>query len=159
VRLQILNSDVERAIGTHAIIIGFNTVVRPSAAKMAETGHVLIRTYNIIYELLDEVKDVVEGMLQVGQLEEVLGRAQIIAEFPYGKEDKIAGCKILDGTFSKGPKVRLVRGEEIVGEGKIKSLKMAREEVNRVEKGQECGMMFDKLEFAIGDVVESFRVL
>lgn len=154
---EVVDSDVHLAESTKAIVIGFNVPVRSSAQKIAETQHVLVRSYNVIYELLDELKDVVEGMLVPGVVEEVFGRAQIIAEFPYGKDQKIAGCRILEGTFSKGPKVRLVRNEELVGEGKITSLKMAREEVNKVEKGQECGMMFSDLEFQIGDLVESFR--
>ena len=154
---EVVDSDVHLAESTKAIVIGFNVSVRPSANKIAETQHILIRHYAIIYELLDEIKDVVDGMLVPGIVEEVFGRAQIIAEFPYGKDQKIAGCRVVEGTFSKGPKIRLIRGEELVGEGKITSLKISREEVTKVEKGQECGMMFSGLEFQIGDFVESFR--
>lgn len=155
---EVVDSDVHLAESTKAIVIGFNVAVRPSAQKIAETQHILVRTYTIIYELLDELRDVVEGMLVPGVVDEVFGRAQIIAQFPYGKDQKIAGCRVVEGTFSKGPKIRLVRGEEIVGEGKITSLKMSREEVTKVEKGQECGMMFSSdLNFEIGDIVESFR--
>lgn len=157
---EVVDSDVELAESTGAIIISFNVNIRRSAQKIAETQHVLIRSYGIIYELLDEIKDVVEGMLKPGSLEEVFGVAQIIAEFPFGQDARIAGCKVLDGVFSKGPKVRLVRGEEVIAEGKITSLKMGREEVTKVEKGQECGMMFDaNLDFQIGDVIESFRTI
>ncbi len=157
---EVLESDIQTAIATRAIVIGFNTEVKPAAARMAETAHVLVRSYKIIYELLDELKDVVEGMLQVKILEEVFGRAQIIAEFPYGKTDKIAGCKILEGTFSKGPKIRIVRGDTLISEGKITSIKMAREEVIKIEKGQECGMMFtNDVTWEIGDLVESYRTI
>jgi len=155
---DILDSDVELAAATGAIILGFNVKVNPAAQKVAETNRVLIRTYNIIYELGDELKDVVEGMLIPGKVEDVFGRAQILAEFPFGKIERVAGCKVIDGVFSKGPKIRIVRGDEVIGEGKIKSLKKAREEVNKVEKGNECGMMFDPIiDFQVGDVVESFR--
>lgn len=155
---EIVESDVQTAIATKAIVIGFNVEARPQASKMAETAHVLIRTYKIIYELLDELRDVVEGMLQVKVLDEVFGRAQIIAEFPFGKNERIAGCRILEGVFSKGPKVRIVRGEEIVSEGKITSIKQSREEVTKIESGTECGMMFSpEITWEIGDVVESFR--
>ena len=127
---------------------------------MAETEQVLVRTYTIIYELLEEIEDVVESMLKVGAIEEVFGTAQIIAEFPYGKNERIAGCKVLDGQITKGPKIKVVRGEEVVGETKLKSLKKVREEVVRVETGDECGMMFDpQVEFAVGDVLQSFRTL
>ncbi|MDO8498721.1 MAG: GTP-binding protein [bacterium] len=157
---DITYSDIGLAVASKAIVLGFNVKVVPTAQRLAEVNNVLIRTYNIIYELLDEMEDVVEGILQPGKVEEVFGRAQIIAEFPYGKGEKIAGCKILEGTISKGPKVRLVRDGEVVGEMKIKSLKRLKEEVSKVEKGQECGMIFDTaIEFTPGDIVESFRLL
>lgn len=157
---DILESDIDQAAATSAIVVGFNVQMTPTARRMSEAAGVLVRTYNIIYELIDEIEEVVEGMLKVGALEEVFGRAQIIAEFPYGKGDKIAGCRVLEGAISKGPKVRVVRGEDIIGEGKIKSLKKVREEVTKVEKGQECGIMFDPvIEFEAGDLVESYRTL
>ncbi|KKS69143.1 MAG: Translation initiation factor IF-2, partial [Candidatus Daviesbacteria bacterium GW2011_GWA2_42_7] len=155
---DINDSDVELAASAKGIILGFNVSVIHTAQKFAETERILIRTYNIIYELTEELEEVVEAMLKPGKVEEVFGKAQILAEFPYGKSEKVAGCKILEGTFSKGPKVRIVRGEEIIGEAKIKSLKKVKEEVPKVEKGQECGMMFDPgIDFQIGDIVESFR--
>lgn len=155
---DITDSDVDMASSSKGIVIGFNVKVLNSAQKAADTTHVLVRTYNIIYELADEMEEVVEGMLKPGKVEEVFGRAQIIAEFPYGKAEKIAGCRVLEGTFSKGPKIRIVRKDELIAEGKIKSLKKVREEVQKVEKGTECGMIFDAdLAFQIGDTVESFR--
>lgn len=157
---DITEGDIKLAASVSAIVIGFNTKVVSSAQKLAETEQVLIRTYNIIYELIDELEDVVEGMLKVGALEEIFGTAQILAEFPYGKNVRIAGCRVLDGTISKGPRVKIVRGEDIVGEAKIKSLKKVKEEVVRVEKGDECGIMFDsEIDFQIGDVIQSFRTL
>ncbi len=157
---EVTDSDVEIAASTKAIVLAFNVGIKPSANKIAETENVLVRTYNIIYELIEELEDVVEGIIRPGKVEEVFGRAQIIAEFPYGKSEKIAGCHVAEGTISKGPKVRVVRGEEIIGEGKIKMLKKVKEEVTKVEKGMECGMMFDPpIDFQIGDIVESFRLL
>ena len=164
---EITDSDIDVAAATKAIVLGFNTGVASSAGKLAEANHVLVRTYKVIYELADEVKEVVEGILEKGALEEVFGRAQIIAEFPYGKGEKIAGCKVLEGVISKGPKIRIVRGDDpslgsgqVIGEAKIKSLKKVKEEVAKVEKGMECGMMFEPgLDFKIGDLVESFRTL
>lgn len=157
---EINDSDIETAQATRAIVIGFNVGIKPTAKRMAEVGHVLIRHYNIIYELGDEIKDVVEGILQPGKVEEVFGRCQIIAQFPYGKTEKVAGCRVMEGTISKGPKVRIVREEEVIGEGKIKSLKKVKEEVSKVEKGMECGMLFEPpIDFKIGDIVESFRLL
>ena len=157
---DISENDIATAAATRAIVIGFNVKVTNNAARVAETELVLVRTYNIIYELIEELEDVVEGMLKVGALEETLGVAQIIAEFPYGKSDRIAGVRVLDGQITKGPRVKILRGEEIIGEGKIKSIKHLREEVNRLEAGDEGGFMFDSdISFEIGDTVQSFRTL
>lgn len=157
---DILDSDIELAKATGAIVLGFNVKTVPTASKMADTNNVLIRTYKVIYELADELEDVVTGILVPGKVEEVFARAQVLAEFPFGKMEKIAGCKVLEGTFSKGPKVRIVRGDEIIGETKIKSLKKAKEEVQKAEKGNECGMIFEPaIDFQVGDLVESFRLL
>jgi translation initiation factor IF-2 len=157
---DISDKDISLAASTGAIVIGFGVKVGSTASKIAETEGVLVRTYNIIYELIEELEDVVEGMLKVGALEEIFGTAQIIAQFPFGKTERIAGCKVLDGTITKGPKVKVLRGEEIIGEGKIKSLKKVRDEVTRVEKGDECGIMFDSpIEFLPGDLIQSFRTL
>lgn len=157
---DISESDVKLAAGIKAIVIGFNVKVANTANKIADEEHVLIRTYNIIYELLDELKDVVEGMIRPGKIEDILGRAEILAEFPYGKNERIAGCRVVEGAFNKGPRVRVVRDNEIIGEGKIKSLKKVREEVNRVEKGSDCGIIFDSdIAFQIGDEVQSYRII
>lgn len=157
---DISDKDINLAASTGAIVIGFGVKVGSTATKIAENEGVLIRTYNIIYELIEELEDVVEGMLKVGALEEIFGTAQVIAEFPFGKSVRIAGCKVLDGTISKGPRVKVVRGEEIIGEGKIKSLKKVKNEVNRVEKSDECGIMFDtEIDFRVGDLIHSFRTL
>lgn len=157
---DISEADVKLAAATRSIVIGFNCKISPVASRIAETEHVLVRSYTIIYELLDELKDVIEGMLKVDQLEEIFGTAQILAEFPYGKDLKIAGCKVLDGQFTRGPRIRIIREETVVVESKIKMLKKSREEVTKVEKNEECGMMFDPpVDFQVGDIVQSFRVL
>lgn len=152
--------NIKLAATVGAIVIGFNVKVASGAQKLAENEHVLIRTYNIIYELLDDVEEVVNTLLEVGQLEEVLGKANIIAEFPHGKLEKIAGCRMIEGIIAKGQKLRILRDGKNIGEVKLKSLKKVKDEVNKVEKGNDCGMLFDPiLDFQIGDVVESFRVI
>lgn len=157
---DISEGDIKTAASTGAIVIGFNVKASNQTSKLAETEGVLLRTYTIIYELIEEIEAVVEEMLKVGALEEIYGTAQIIAEFPYGKSEKIAGCRVLDGAITKGPKVKIIRGEEIIGETKIKSLKKVREEVTRVEKSDECGMMFEpQIDFMAGDLVQSFRTI
>ncbi len=157
---DILEFDVKLADSAKAIVVGFNVKVAGVAAKLAETDHVLIRTYNIIYELLDEMEEVIESMIRPGKIEEILGKAEVLAEFPYGKNERIAGCRVVEGGINKGPKVRVVRDGEIIGEGKLKSLKKVKEEVNRIEKGQDCGMIFDPpIDFQTGDIVESYRII
>lgn len=156
---DITEDNIKRAASVGAIVLGFNVKVPSNSQKLAEAEHVLIRTYNIIYELIDEMEEVVESLLKVGQVEEVFGRANIIAEFPHGKE-RIAGCRIIEGEIAKGHKIRVVREGEIIGETKLKALKKVKEEVNRVEKGNDCGMLFEPaVDFAVNDVVESFRVI
>lgn len=152
--------NIKLAASVGAIIIGFNVKLIASAAKLAENEHVLIRTYNIIYELLEDVEEVVNTLLEVGQLEEVLGKANILAEFPYGKDERVAGCRMIEGIIAKGQKIRIVREGQIIEETRLKSLKKVKEEVNKVEKGNDCGMILDPVvDFQIGDVVESFRVI
>lgn len=169
---EINDGDVKAAISGKGIVIGFNVKAANTANKLAEHDKVLIRTYTVIYELIDEMKDVVDGMLKVSQLDEVFGTATIIAEFPFGQIQRIAGCRVLDGAIAKGPKVRVVRGKinedtgevegevEVIGEAKIKSLKKGRDEVSSVEKGGECGIMFDsEIDWRVGDIVQTFRLL
>ncbi len=152
--------NIKLAATVGAIVIGFSVKVASNASKLAENEHVLIRTYNIIYELLEDVEEVVNTLLEVGQLEEVLGKAEILAEFPHGKNEKIAGCRMNEGIIAKGQKLRVVRDGQIIGETKLKSLKKVKEEVNKVEKGNDCGMLFDPIiDFTVGDIVESFRVI
>ena len=157
-------ADIKLAAGVKAIVLGFSVKVFPTATKIAENEHVLIRTYNIIYELLDEMEEVIEGMIRPGEIEEVLGKANIIAEFS-GSSGRVAGCRIVEGYFTRGAKVKVKRedgkGESIiVGESKVLSLRKVKEEVNKAEKGNDCGMLFDPpMEFIVGDSVESFRII
>lgn len=152
--------NIKLASAVKAIVIGFNVGIGKLAQKMAENEHVLIKNYHIIYELLEDMEEVVSTLLEVGQLEEVLGKADIIAEFPHGKNEKIAGCRMVEGIIAKGQKIRVVRDRVSIGEVKLKSLKKVKEEVNKVDKGNDCGMLFEPaVDFQIGDSVESFRVI
>jgi len=157
---EVGEADIKLASSVRGIAIGFNVKVTASATQLAEHEHVLIRTYNVIYELIEEIEEVVEGMIKPGIVEEVLGKANIIAEFPFGKAERIAGCRVLEGGFSKSSKVRVSREEVVIGESKLKSLRKVKEEVTRVEKGADCGMIFDPpVDFQIGDIVESYRII
>jgi len=157
---EVGEADIKLASSVRGIVLSFNTKIASTAAQLAEHEHVLIRSYTVIYELLEEVEEVVEGMIKPGIVEEILGKANIIAEFPFGKAERIAGCRVIEGGFSKSSKVRISREEVVVGESKLKSLRKVKEEVTRVEKGVDCGMIFDPpVDFQIGDIVESYRII
>lgn len=161
---EITEADILLAKSTKAIILGFNSKISSPAQKLAETEKVLVRTYKIIYELLDELKDAAAGMLEPETKEEILGLGEIIAEFPYEKA-RVAGTKVTDGRIAKGDRVRITRGKNedgnnnIIGEAKIKSLRIGKEEVTKVEKGKECGLLLDpEVDFRIGDDIISYRI-
>lgn len=151
---EITEADVLLAKSTKAIVLGFNTRVSSAATKLAETEKVLVRTYKIIYELLDELSDAASGMLEPEIREEILGTGTIVAEFPYEKM-KVAGTKVNDGRLARGDLVHV--GPNNL-ESKIKSLRVGRDEVNKVEKGKECGVLLDpQVDFRPGDAIISYR--
>jgi translation initiation factor IF-2 len=140
---DISEADILLARGAKAFVIGFNVKCPSSAAKLAQTEKVVYRTYNIIYELLDEMEDVVSGMKEVLGEERELGAGTIIAEFPFEKT-RIAGTKVLSGRLARGDSVKIMRDESEVGRAKIKSVRRWRDEVTKVEEGSECGVLLDR---------------
>lgn len=161
---DVTEKDVMLARSTRAIILGFNVIVTPSALKLTETEKILTRTYKIIYELLDELKDAAEGMLVPEEMEEVLGTGQIVAEFPYEKM-RVAGVRVTDRRIARGDLIKIIRGSNeegspnVIGTSKVKSLRVGKEETNRVEKGKECGILLDpQVDFQTGDAIISYRL-
>ncbi len=153
---DINDGDIILAKNTGAIVIGFNVKIPSPVAKIAETEKVKFKIYQIIYKLLEELDDVMK-LLAEPVKEDILGKAEIIAEFPTEK-GKIAGSKVLEGRIALGDRVRLVRDDKEVGQAKIKSLKYKKESINKAELGQECGLVLDpQLDFNIGDIVISPR--
>lgn len=153
---DISEGDILLAKTTGSIVIGFNVKISPTVSALAETEKVKIKTYQVIYELLREIAEVVESLLQPPK-EESLGRAEIIAEFTV-KKGRIAGCKVVQGRLALGDKIKILRGEDQVGQAKIKSLRQQKESINKAEMGEECGILFEPLlDFAIGDIVISVR--
>ncbi|MFH1832714.1 MAG: translation initiation factor IF-2 [Candidatus Levyibacteriota bacterium] len=149
-------SDVLMAKESKAIIICFNLKVKPEITKLSKTEKVIIRNYSIIYELLDELKDVIEGKKEA-LIEEILGAAKILASFPYEKT-KVLGIKVMDGRIARGDRIRLIRGEEKIGESTITSVRQGKEIVSKIEKGQEAGIIISPvLDFTIGDMLISHR--
>ncbi len=153
---EINESDVLLAKTSGAFVIGFNVSVGKSAENLAQRERVRLKIYKIIYELLEEVKEVALDLSQ-GRLEEILGRAQIIAEFPYDNK-KVAGCKVVEGRMAKGDLVKVERKEETIGISRIKTMREFKNEVNKTEVGHECGCLLeDNIDFQVGDMLVSFR--
>ncbi len=149
---DITESDVLLAASTSAIIIGFNVKVTKNVEKLADEEKVMIRTFNIIYELLDELKEGLDTLAEAKK-EQVLGKASIIAAFStsYGR---VAGVKVSEGRLARGDRVNLYRAEEKIATVRIKSIRHLQEEVNSTKVGQEYGILLEgKLEFASGDII------
>jgi translation initiation factor IF-2 len=154
----ITESDVTLAEASSAAIIGFNVRAHKEARESAERLSVEIRYYNIIYDLVDDVKQAMSGLLAPGVRETMLGNAEILEIFDISKIGKIAGCRVTDGKVERGANVRLIRDNVVIHEGKLSTLKRFKEDVREVAVGQECGMSFEKYEdMRVGDVIECFR--
>ncbi|WP_306117359.1 MULTISPECIES: translation initiation factor IF-2 [unclassified Roseitalea] len=155
----ITESDVSLAESTGAAIMGFNVRANKQARDAAEQAGVEIRYYNIIYNLLDDVKAAMEGLLSPERRETFLGNAEILEVFNITKVGKVAGCQVTEGKVERGAGVRLIRDNVVIHEGKLKTLKRFKDEVNEVPVGQECGMAFENYEdIRAGDIIECFRV-
>lgn len=154
---EINESDVLLASSTGAEIIGFNIKVAGRIKKLAETEKIKIKTYQVIYDLLEEIEKRVLKKLEPTIDEEILGEAEIIAEFEI-KGQRIAGCRVKKGQISKENKVHLKRGKKILGDAGIKSLRIGKERVEKVKVKDEFGLILsDSLDFVIGDVLVSYR--
>ncbi len=155
----ISESDVTLAEGFNAAIIGFNVRANKEAAALAKRNGIEIRYYNIIYDLVDDVKKAMSGLLAPTLRETMLGNAQILEVFNISKVGKIAGCRVTDGSVERGANVRLIRDNVVVHEGKLSTLKRFKDEVKEVQSGQECGMAFENYQdMRVGDVIECYRV-
>ena len=155
----ITESDVLLAKSSGAPILAFNTRAPKQVRDLAEHEGVEIRYYSIIYNLLDDVKDILSGMLEPERKETFLGYAQILQVFNITKVGKIAGCKINEGNIKRGCGVRLLRDDVVIHEGKLSTLKRFKDEVSEVSAGQECGMAFEGYQdLREGDLIECFDV-
>jgi translation initiation factor IF-2 len=155
----ISESDVTLAEGFNAAIIGFSVRANKEAAAAAKRNGIEIRYYNIIYDLVDDVKKAMSGLLAPTLRETMLGNAQILEIFNISKVGKVAGCRVTDGTVERGANVRLIRDNVVVHEGKLSTLKRFKDEVKEVQAGQECGMAFENYaDMRVNDVIECYRV-
>ncbi|MFV0281435.1 MAG: translation initiation factor IF-2, partial [Rhodoblastus sp.] len=155
----VTESDITLAEASGAIVIGFNVRAHKEAREAAERVGIEIRYYNIIYNLVDDVKGAMSGLLAPAIRETMLGNAQILEVFNISKVGKVAGCRVTDGTVERGAHVRLIRDNVVVHEGKLSTLKRFKDEVKEVLAGQECGMAFENYQdMRAGDVIECYRV-
>jgi translation initiation factor IF-2 len=155
----ITETDISLAETSGAAIIGFNVRANPQARTAAENAGIEIRYYNIIYNLVDDVKAAMSGLLSPERRETFLGNAEILEVFDISKVGKIAGCRVTEGKVERGAGVRLIRDNVVIHEGTLKTLKRFKDEVSEVPVGQECGMAFQNYEnIQVGDVIECFRV-
>jgi translation initiation factor IF-2 len=167
VRVQIVHagvggiseSDVNLAVASKAVIIGFNTRADASARKLAETNGIDIRYYNIIYDAVDEIKAAMSGMLAPEKREQSLGMVEIRQVFVVSKVGAIAGCYVLDGLVRRGSSVRLLRNNVVVWTGELDSLKRFKDDVKEVKAGFECGLSLKNFnDIKEGDQLEVFEV-
>ena len=155
----ITESDITLAQASKAVVIGFNVRAHKEAREAAERAGIEIRYYNIIYDLVDDIKKAMSGLLAPTLRETMLGNAQILEIFNISKVGKVAGCRVTDGTVERGANVRLIRDNVVVHEGKLSTLKRFKDEVKEVVAGQECGMAFENYtDMRAGDVIECYRV-
>ncbi|MBV8244056.1 MAG: translation initiation factor IF-2, partial [Hyphomicrobiales bacterium] len=155
----ITESDVTLAEASGVPILGFNVRAHKEAREAAERDGIEIRYYNIIYDLVDDVKKAMSGLLAPTVRETMLGNATILEIFKVSKVGNVAGCRVTDGVVERGANVRLIRDSVVVHEGKLSQLKRFKDDAREVVAGQECGMAFENYQdMKVGDVIECYRV-
>ena len=155
----ITESDITLANASKAVVIGFNVRAHKEARNAAERDGTEIRYYSIIYDLVDDIKATLSGMLPPTLREERLGEAQILQIFDVSKVGKIAGCRVMEGVVQRGAHVRLLRNDVVIHEGKLAQLKRLKDDAKEVTAGYECGMSFQNYQdMRVGDFIECFNV-
>jgi translation initiation factor IF-2 len=156
----ITESDVNLAMASRAVIIGFNTRADATARKLIESSGIQVRYYNIIYEAVDEIKAALSGMLAPERKEQVIGLVEVRQVFRISKVGTVAGCYVLEGLVKRGAQVRVLRDNVVIHTGEIDSLKRFKDDVREVKAGFECGMSLRSFsELKEGDQFEVFEVM
>jgi translation initiation factor IF-2 len=152
-------SDMTLARATGAMVIGFNVRANPQAREMAKRDNVDIQYYSIIYNVVDDIKAALSGMLAPTRREHFLGYAEIREVFNITKTGKVAGCMITEGQVKRGAKVRLLRDDVVIHDGMLKTLRRFKDEVREVKEGYECGMAFENYgDIQNGDRIECYEI-
>ncbi|MBY0502236.1 MAG: translation initiation factor IF-2 [Alphaproteobacteria bacterium] len=156
---EITESDVTLAKASEALIVGFNVRTNPQAREAARRDGIEIRYYSIIYDVVDDIKAALGGLLAPTLREKYLGNAAIRNVFSITKVGKVAGCMVTEGIVKRGAKVRLLRENVVIHEGSLKTLKRFKDEVKEVREGYECGMAFENYnDIKVGDTIECFEI-
>ena len=154
----ITKDDIQLAATSNATIIGFNVRPDRKAREMADQEHVEIRTYEIIYQVLEDIENAVLGLLEPEFEEIVTGDAEVREIFSIPNVGRVAGCYVLNGTISRGSKVRFLREGTIIWKGAIQSLRRFKEDVREVQAGFECGIgLSDFQDLKPGDIIETYE--
>ncbi|MBM3487971.1 MAG: translation initiation factor IF-2 [Alphaproteobacteria bacterium] len=152
-------TDISLAKASNALIVGFNVRANPQAREMAATDHVDIRYYSIIYDVTEDVKKVLGGMLSPEKRETHLGSAQVLQVFDISRVGKIAGCRVVDGLVRRGSHVRILRDNVVIHEGGLSSLRRFKDEVREVRDGMECGLAVENYaDVKVNDVIECYEI-
>jgi translation initiation factor IF-2 len=155
----ITETDVNLALASNAIIIGFNVRPGPKAQSLSEEEHVDIRTYSVIYDAITDIKNALEGLLEPTYKEHILGRAQVIQVFNIRKVGAVAGSLVTDGKVVKGSHARLLRDNVVVHDGRIASLRRFKDDMKDCSQGLECGIGIENFnDIKLGDVIESYEM-
>jgi translation initiation factor IF-2 len=156
----ITESDVNLALASKAVIIGFNTRADAQARKLAEANGVQIRYYDIIYEAVDEVKAALSGLLTPEQKENRLGLVEVREVYRISKVGTVAGCYVLEGLVRRGAKIRVLRDNVVIHDGELDSLKRFKDDVREVKAGFECGLSIKNFnDVNKGDQLEVYEIV
>ena len=152
-------ADIQLAKASGALVIGFNVRANKQARDLAESEGVDIRYYSVIYDLADDIRGVLVGLMTPELRESLLGNAEIREVFTVSKIGKVAGCYVSEGTVKRGAKVRLLRDDVVIHEGSLSTLKRFKDDVREVQQNYECGMSFESYnDLKVGDIIECFDV-
>ncbi len=156
----ISESDVNLALASKAIVIGFNTRADAAARKLAESAGVDIRYYNIIYAMVDEIKAALSGMLAPEKRESIMGMVEVRQVFTVSKVGTIAGCMVLEGIVKRGAKIRVLRNNVVIHDGELDTLKRFKDDVKEVKNNFECGLsMKNYNDLVVGDKLEAYEII
>ncbi len=156
---NVTESDINLAVASQGLILAFNTGIEPNAARVASSSGVDIKTYSVIYDMIDDVEKAMKGLREPELVEQVDGAAVVKAVFPGNKKNQVAGCQVMSGKIKRSNQVRVKRGEKVLTTSTISSLRRFKDNVTEVNTGLECGIGVDGFgDFAPGDVIEAFHL-